>query len=85
MKRMYYANQFVFRTRDRGRTWEKISADLARVNPDVPATLDPLTAKDIDEVMTDRFGVVYTIGPSPLDATTGLGGHRRRLDPRDAR
>ena len=67
---MYYANQFVFRTRDRGRTWEKISPDLSRLNPEVPATLDRLTAKDIDEQMTDRFGVVYSIGPSPLDAKT---------------
>ena len=29
---LYYANQFVMRSRDRGRTWEKISADLARLN-----------------------------------------------------
>ena len=36
----------------------------------MPKTLDPVTAKDIDEPMTDRFGVVYTIGPSPLDAKT---------------
>ena len=67
---MYYANQFVFRTRDRGRTWQKISPDMARMKPELPKTLDPLTAKDIDEVMVDRFGVVYTIGPSPLQATT---------------
>ncbi len=67
---MYYSNQFVFRTRDRGKTWEKISPDLARVNPSVPPNLDPVTAKDIDEAMTDRFGVVYSIGPSPLDAKT---------------
>jgi len=67
---LYYANQFVMRTRDRGRTWEKISPDLARVNPTVPATLDPVTAKDIDQSMTDRFGVVYAIGPSPLQAST---------------
>jgi photosystem II stability/assembly factor-like uncharacterized protein len=67
---LYYANQFVFRSRDRGKTWEKISADLARVNPPVPANLDPITAKDIDEVMVNRFGVVYSIGPSPLRATT---------------
>jgi hypothetical protein len=67
---MYYANQFVFRTRDRGKTWQKISPDLSRLNPEVPKNLDPLTAKDIDEVMKDRFGVVYTIGPSPLSATT---------------
>jgi hypothetical protein len=58
------------RSRDRGRTWEKISPDLARLNPAVPANLDPVTAKDIDQPMTDRFGVVYTIGPSPLQAAT---------------
>ncbi|HUA98746.1 MAG TPA: hypothetical protein VMA34_10500 [Terracidiphilus sp.] len=67
---LYYANQFVFRTRDRGRSWQKISPDLTRLNPPVPPNLDPITAKDIDEPMTDRFGVVYTIGPSPLDAKT---------------
>ena len=67
---LYYSNQFVMRSRDRGRTWEKISPDLARLNPAVPATLDPVTAKDIDQQMTTRFGVVYTIGPSPLQAAT---------------
>jgi photosystem II stability/assembly factor-like uncharacterized protein len=67
---LYYSNQFVFRSRDRGKSWEKISGDLSRVKPDVPANLDPITAKDTDEVMVDRFGVVYTISPSPLSATT---------------
>lgn len=67
---LYYSNQFVFRTRDEGKTWVKISPDLTRVNPEVPKTLDPVTAKDIDEPMTDRFGVVFTISPSPLDAKT---------------
>lgn len=67
---LYYANQFVFRSRDRGKTWSKISPDLTRLNPETPKTLDPVTAKDIDEPMTDRFGVVYSIGPSPLDAKT---------------
>ena len=65
---LYYSNQFVFRTRDRGRSWQKISPDLTRLNPDLPKTLDPITAKDIDQPMTDRFGVVYTISPSPLSA-----------------
>ncbi|MGH9607067.1 MAG: WD40/YVTN/BNR-like repeat-containing protein [Terracidiphilus sp.] len=71
---LYYSNQFVFRSRDRGRTWEKISPDLTRMNPGVPKNLDPITAKDIDERMTDRFGVVYSIGPSPLDAKTVWAG-----------
>jgi photosystem II stability/assembly factor-like uncharacterized protein len=67
---LYYANQFVMRSRDRGKTWEKISPDLTRLNPPIPTTLDPLTAKDIDQPMTARFGVVYSIGPSPLQAGT---------------
>ena len=66
---LYYSNQFVFRTRDRGKSWEKISPDLSRLNPEVPKSLDPITAKDIDEQVTTRFGVVYTISPSPLKAT----------------
>ena len=33
---LYYSNQFVFRSRDRGKTWQKISPDLTRVNPEVP-------------------------------------------------
>jgi hypothetical protein len=71
---LYYANQFVMRSRDRGKTWEKISPDLARLNPPVPATLDPVTDKDIDQPMTHHFGVVYTIGPSPLQAATVWAG-----------
>jgi photosystem II stability/assembly factor-like uncharacterized protein len=67
---LYYSNQFVFRTRDRGKTWQKISPDLTRLHPEIPKNLDPITATDIDAAMTDRFGVVYTIGPSPIDAKT---------------
>lgn len=71
---LYYSNQFVFRTRDRGKSWQNISPDLTRLNPPVPANLDAVTARDIDEPMTDRFGVVYTVGPSPLDAKTVWAG-----------
>jgi photosystem II stability/assembly factor-like uncharacterized protein len=71
---LYYANQFVMRSRDRGKTWEKISPDLTRLNPPVPASLDALTARDIDQPMTARFGVVYSLGPSPLQATTIWAG-----------
>jgi photosystem II stability/assembly factor-like uncharacterized protein len=71
---LYYSNQFVFRSRDRTKSWQKISPDLARINPGVPANLDPVTAKDIDQPMTARFGVVYTISPSPLDKGTIWAG-----------
>jgi photosystem II stability/assembly factor-like uncharacterized protein len=71
---LYYANQFVMRTRDRGKTWEKISPDLTRLKPALPANLDAVTAKDIDQPMTDRFGVVYSLGPSPISASTIWAG-----------
>ena len=42
----------------------KKSAPIWRaLHPAVPATLDPVTAKDIDQPMTDRFGVVYSHRP----------------------
>ena len=71
---VYYSNQFVMRSRDRGKTWEKISPDLSRLKPPVPENLDATTAKDIDQPMTDRFGVIYTISPSPLKATMVWAG-----------
>lgn len=63
---LYYGNQRVFRTLDRGQHWEAISPDLSRENPKVPPTLDASTVLD-DEHAGARRGVVYAIGPSPLD------------------
>jgi hypothetical protein len=77
---LYYANQFVMRSRDRGRTWEKISPDLARLNPAVPATLDPITAKDIDEVLTQSFRSGLFHRALAASGNHGLGWNRRRVD-----
>jgi photosystem II stability/assembly factor-like uncharacterized protein len=61
---LYFGNQRVFRTTDRGRHWDAISPDLSRENPPVPATLDPATIAD-NERPGPRRGVVYAIGPRP--------------------
>ena len=72
---LYYANQFVLRSRDRGKhLGENQPRPGARSIRPCPPTLDPVTAKDIDQPMTDRFGVVYSIGPSPLQAATVWAG-----------
>ena len=55
-----------FRTRDRGKTWMKISPDLARLHPEAPKTLDPVTVKDIDQPMTDRFGAARAVAASVI-------------------
>jgi photosystem II stability/assembly factor-like uncharacterized protein len=64
---LYFANQRIFRTTDRGAHWQAISPDLTRENPDTPATLDAATVED-HESAGARRGVVYAIGPSTLDA-----------------
>ena len=64
---LYFGNQRIFRTTDRGRHWQVISPDLTRERPAVPASLDPATAADSERAGARR-GVVYAIGPSPLDA-----------------
>ncbi len=62
---LYFGNQFVFRTTDGGAHWDRISPDLTREAPAVPATLDPATAAD-SATAGPRRGVVYAIAPSPL-------------------
>ena len=64
---LYFANQRIFRTTDRGAHWQAISSDLTRENPAIPTTLDAATVDD-HESSGARRGVVYSIGPSPLQA-----------------
>ena len=62
---LYFGNQFVFRTNDAGRHWDRISPDLTRENPAVPTTLDPATVA-ASAVPGPRRSVVYAIAASPL-------------------
>ena len=68
----YFADQFLFKTSDGGRTWAKISPDLTRQDPGAPANLDPTTAKDTnysERTYGTRWGVIYSIAPSPVVAS----------------
>ncbi|HEX7326478.1 MAG TPA: hypothetical protein VF292_14180 [Rhodanobacteraceae bacterium] len=70
---LYYANQFLFQTTDGGQTWQKISPDLSREHPGIPANLDPTTAADTtydQRTFGPRWGAIYAIAPSPLKAGT---------------
>jgi photosystem II stability/assembly factor-like uncharacterized protein len=69
---LYTANQFVFRTRDRGEHWQRISGDLTRTHPGVPATLDAPAAQDTGG--GEARGVVYALAPSPLRANVLWAG-----------
>src|SRR5205085_5017540 len=48
--------------------WAQISPDLTREDPGVPPNLDAATAADAPK--ETRRGVIYTIAPSPLRAST---------------
>ena len=64
---LYFGNQRIFRTTDRGAHWEAISPDLSREHPAIPTTLDAATIAD-DDHGDARRGIVYAIGPSPRDS-----------------
>ncbi|HEY2547885.1 MAG TPA: hypothetical protein VGI46_17570 [Candidatus Acidoferrum sp.] len=63
---LYFSANVLFRTADGASSWQKISPDLTREDPGVPANLDAATAADIPP--GKRHGVIYTIAPSPMKA-----------------
>ena len=65
---LYYANQYLFRTTDEGKSWQQISPDLTRPDPGVPPNLDAVAATDTDR--NGRRGVIYAVAPSPVRAET---------------
>ena len=65
---LYFSDQFLFKTTNGGESWTQISQDLTREDPGAPANLDEATAADAPE--GKRRGVIYTIAPSPLRAST---------------
>jgi photosystem II stability/assembly factor-like uncharacterized protein len=64
-KALYFSNQFLFKTTDGGRHWEKVSPDLTREDPGVPPNLDAVSAKNT-AVKGPPRGVIYAIAPSPV-------------------
>ena len=56
----------MFKTTNGGKSWQKISDDLTRPDPGTPASLGLFA--DSDSQKGKHRGVIYSIGPSPLDA-----------------
>ncbi|HKV40803.1 MAG TPA: hypothetical protein VJX67_16435 [Blastocatellia bacterium] len=65
---LYFSDQFLFKTTNGGESWSQISPDLTREDPGVPPNLDEAAAADAPK--EKRRGVIYTIAPSPLSAST---------------
>src|SRR4051794_476417 len=62
---LLFATQFLYKTINGGQSWTTISPDLSRAKADVPASLGIYAA---DAAKAEHRGVIYAIGPSPLDA-----------------
>jgi len=64
-KLLFFAGNTLWRTRDRGDHWEKISPDLTREKYELPACVGKY--KDDAMKQARRRGVIYSVAPSPLD------------------
>ena len=63
---LFFAGNILWKTRDRGDHWEKISPDLSRPNYELPVSIGKY--KEDATKQAHRRGVIYTVAPSPLDA-----------------
>jgi photosystem II stability/assembly factor-like uncharacterized protein len=67
---LYFALNVLFQTENGARDWKVVSPDLTRQDPGVPASLGVYAEK----AKGDHRGVIYAIGPSPLDLQTIWAG-----------
>ncbi|HSR41935.1 MAG TPA: hypothetical protein VLL48_07180, partial [Longimicrobiales bacterium] len=65
---LYVGSQHLWRSADEGKTWEKISPDLTRADPE---TLDDSGGPIVkDQDGPEIYATLYTIAPSPHDGAT---------------
>jgi photosystem II stability/assembly factor-like uncharacterized protein len=62
---LYFATNVLWRTTCGGRSWELISPDLSREQPDVPGNIGIFTTRDLKSM--PRRGVIYAVAPSYKD------------------
>ncbi|MFZ3217554.1 MAG: hypothetical protein WA192_15955 [Candidatus Acidiferrales bacterium] len=63
---LYLGSNVLFKTSDAGHSWQVISPDLTREDPGMPSNIGSLAAND--PAKGKHRGVIYSLGPSPVDA-----------------
>ena len=63
---LYFASNTVWKTRDGGRNWQRISPDLTRRTWEVPGNVGKYRGSE--QARPEQRGVVYALAPSPKDA-----------------
>jgi len=66
---IYIGSQFLFRSRDRGDTWERISPDLSTNDPDKQKQ-EQSGGVTVDNSSAEMHTTIYSISESPKDART---------------
>jgi len=69
---LYFAANVLFKTTDRGRSWQVISPDLTRESPEIPANLGAFSAGDAEK--GKHRGTIYALAPSFKEADTIWAG-----------
>ena len=67
---LYYASNVLFKTTDGGSSWQAISPDLSRPNPEIPSSVGKLVPKGADQ----QRGVIYALAPSFKNITNLWAG-----------
>ena len=62
---LLFGTNIIFKTLDGGQTWQEISPDLTRKQPEIPASVGNFKTKEMEQ-MAQR-AIVYALGPSPLN------------------
>jgi len=65
-KTLLFATNVLWKTTTGGHDWQIISPDLSRKQPEVPESIGDFRTLEMESMA--RRGVIYAVGPSPLDA-----------------
>lgn len=69
---LLFATNVLWKTTSGGQDWQIISPDLSREKPAVPESIGDFRTADLKNM--PRRGVIYAVGPSPLDVNTIWAG-----------
>ncbi len=64
-KTLLFATNVLWKTTDGGHNWQIISPDLTREQPEVPESIGDFRRPEMETMR--RRGVIYAVGPSPLN------------------
>jgi hypothetical protein len=70
--RLFLGSNVLFQTVNGGQTWDVISPDLSRENPEVPESIGVFRSPELTRL--PRRGVIYTVAPSYKDVHTIWAG-----------